>query len=149
MLRTKPDGNGGFDENSYRSADEVNAIRWENLSKPEHSKTIDYYRGLIAFRKAHSALRSQYRKDVFNSVQMIPFRNQHVVLFRVQDEEKEIFLIFNASSEAVSVALPAGIIFAITISFGNVLHLSKDSACSKVVYFVPVFLHSKAPILFS
>ena len=108
MLRTKPDGNGGFDENSYRSADEVNAIRWDNLSKPEHSKTIDYYRGLIAFRKAHSALRSQYRKDVFNSVQMIPFRNQHVVLFRVQDEEKEIFLIFNASSEAVSVNLPAG-----------------------------------------
>ncbi len=108
MLRTKPDGNGGFDENSYRSADEVNAIRWENLSKPEHSKTIDYYRGLIAFRKAHSALRSQYRKDVFNSVQMIPFRNQHVVLFRVQDEEKEIFLIFNASPEAVSVNLPAG-----------------------------------------
>ena len=108
MLRTKPDGNDGFDENSYRSADEVNAIRWENLSKPDHRKTIDYYRGLIAFRKAHSALRSQYRKDVFNSVQMIPFRNQHVVLFRVQDEEKEIFLIFNASSEAVSVNLPAG-----------------------------------------
>lgn len=108
MLRSKPDGNGGFDENSYRSSDEVNAIRWENLSMPEYSKTIDYYRGLIAFRKAHRALRNQYRKDVFNSVQMIPFRNPHVILFRVQDEAQELFLIFNTSSEAVSVDLPAG-----------------------------------------
>ena len=108
MLRTKPDGNGGFDENSYRSPDEVNAIRWDNLSKPEHSKTIEYYRGLIAFRKAHKALRNQLRKDVFHSVQMIPFRNQHAVLYRVQDEAQDLFLIFNASSEAVSVELPAG-----------------------------------------
>lgn len=108
MLRTKPDGNGGFDENSYRSPDEVNAIRWDNLSKPEHSKTIEYYRGLIAFRKAHKALRNQLRKDVFHSVQMIPFRNQHAVLYRVQDEAQDLFLIFNASSEAVSVELPTG-----------------------------------------
>ncbi len=108
MLRTKPDGNGGFDENSYRSPDEVNTIRWDNLSKPEHSKTIEYYRGLIAFRKAHKALRNQLRKDVFNSVQMIPFRNQHVVLYRVQEEAQDLFLIFNASFEPVSVNLPAG-----------------------------------------
>ena len=37
-------------------------------------------------------------KDVFNSVQMIPFRNQHAVLYRVQDEAQDLFLIFNASS---------------------------------------------------
>ena len=108
MLRTKPDGNGGFDENSYRSPDEVNAIRWDNLSKPEHSKTIEYYRGLIAFRKAHKALRNQLRNDGFHSVQMIPFRNQHAVLYRVQDEAQDLFLIFNASSESVSGELPAG-----------------------------------------
>lgn len=108
MLRTKPDGKGGFDENSYRSPDEVNAFRWENLAKPEYRKTIDYYRGLIAFRKAHSALRLSQRKDVLNSVEMIPYRNSQVVLYRVLGDGQDIFFIFNASEKAVSVDLPSG-----------------------------------------
>ncbi len=108
MLRTKPDGNGGFDENSYRSSDEVNAIRWENLSEPDYCKTIEYYRGLIAFRKAHSSLRHRYCKDVANSVQMIPHRNSQVVIYRVLGDEQDILLIFNAGSDEINVNLPDG-----------------------------------------
>lgn len=108
MLRTKPDGNGGFDENSYRSPDEVNAIRWENLSEPDYGKTIEYYRGLIAFRKAHSSLRLKLRKDVVNSVEMIPHRDSQVVIYRVLGDEQDILLVFNAGSDAVSVNLPSG-----------------------------------------
>ncbi len=37
------------DENSYRSGDEVNALRWDLIS--ENRDIVDYYRGLIAFRK--------------------------------------------------------------------------------------------------
>ena len=51
MLRTKPDGKGGFDENSYRAPDEVNAFRWENLGKPDYIKTINYYRSTIIMVK--------------------------------------------------------------------------------------------------
>lgn len=108
MLRTKPDGKGGFDENSYRSPDEVNAFRWENLSKPEYQKTIEYYRGLIEFRKTHTSLRHKYRKDVLNCVETIPFRNSQVVIYRISGDEKEIFLIFNASKDTVSIDLPSG-----------------------------------------
>lgn len=108
MLRTKPDGKGGFDENSYRAPDEVNAFRWENLGKPDYIKTIDYYRGLIAFRKAYSALRLSRRSDVLNSVEMIPCRNSQVVVYRVVRDEQDIFFIFNASEETVSVNLPNG-----------------------------------------
>ena len=108
MLRSKPDGKGGFDENSYRAPDEVNAFRWENLGKPDYIKTIDYYRGLIAFRKAYSALRLSLRKDVMNSVEMITYRNSQVVIYRVLCDSQDIFLVFNASEEAVSINLPDG-----------------------------------------
>lgn len=109
MLRSKPDGKGGFDENSYRAPDKVNAFRWENLGKPDYIKTIDYYRGLIAFRKAYSALRLSLRKDVLTSVEMIPCRDSQVVVYRVVRDGQDIFLVFNASEEAVSVNLPEGI----------------------------------------
>ena len=108
MLRTKPDGKGGFDENSYRSSDEVNAFRWENLSKPEYKKTIDYYRGLISFRKMHSALRHKYRSEVLNCVETIPHRNSQVVIYRVIGDEQDILLVFNASTDSVSIDLPSG-----------------------------------------
>lgn len=34
ILRTKPKGRGKFDDNSYRSPDRVNAIRWDTLECP-------------------------------------------------------------------------------------------------------------------
>lgn len=108
MLRTKPDGKGGFDENSYRSGDDVNAFRWENLSKPDYQKNIEYYRGLIAFRKAHDSLRLKYRKEVVNAVEMIPCRNSQVVVFKVTGTTEDILLIFNAGTDAVTVNLPTG-----------------------------------------
>ena len=52
MLRTK-DG----DENSYKSSDEVNNIRWDALAEGSdpHSMML-YYKGLIEMRKAYSIL---------------------------------------------------------------------------------------------
>lgn len=35
MLRTKPKENGGFDENSYASSDEVNSLKWDTLNEEE------------------------------------------------------------------------------------------------------------------
>ena len=58
ILRTKPDGKGGFDHNSFRSGDSVNAIRWDTLDKPAYQDVLRYYRGLIAFRKSHPQLRT-------------------------------------------------------------------------------------------
>ena len=53
MLRTKPDGKGGYNHNSYNSSDEVNNIKWNTL-KPGTAEydTMLYYKGLIALRKA-------------------------------------------------------------------------------------------------
>ena len=54
MLRTK-DG----DENSYKSSDAINNIDWEALTTTSNEyKTMLYYKGLIALRKAYPIFRA-------------------------------------------------------------------------------------------
>ena len=52
MMRSK-DG----DENSYNSSDEINNIRWDALTEDSNEYAMmQYYKGLIAMRKAYSIL---------------------------------------------------------------------------------------------
>ena len=52
MLRTKPDGKGGYDHNSYKSSDAVNNIDWSVLDgESRQYLTMLYYKGLIEMRK--------------------------------------------------------------------------------------------------
>ena len=109
MLRTKPDGKGGFVENSYNSPDSVNAIRWDALNDPERQKVYRYYQGLLAFRKAHKKLRLSKREQVLEKVTPIHLDNPHAVAFgigRIGDTQE--ILIFNAGLRAQEVALPQG-----------------------------------------
>ena len=58
MLRSKPDGNGGFDENSYASSDAVNNIDWSALAPNSDAlRMMSYYQGLIAMRKEYAIFR--------------------------------------------------------------------------------------------
>lgn len=106
MLRTKPDGNGGFNDNSYRAPDAVNALKWNDLNKREYRQNVEYYKGLLAFRKTHPALRLQTPEDVLSTVKPVAANNPQVAAYLVNES---IFVIFNASAEAVTVSLPEGI----------------------------------------
>ena len=54
MLRSKPMGDGKFDENSYKSSDEINNIRWDALKSDSIEKQMSlFYKGLIEMRKAY------------------------------------------------------------------------------------------------
>ena len=108
MLRTKPDGNGGFDENSYRAPDWVNAIKWSDLSKAEYKTTTEYYRGLIALRQAYSCLRLQTREAVLKAVSPVAVENSLGAAYHITGENQELFVIFNAASDALAIRLPAG-----------------------------------------
>ena len=108
MLRTKPRRGGRFDDNSYRSPDRVNALRWDTLDKPEYRQTLEYYRGLIAFRKAHEGLRQTRREAVRQSVFPIPVDNPHAVAYRIEDRYHTILAVFNADSQPVTLPLPSG-----------------------------------------
>jgi pullulanase len=60
MLRSKPKADGGFDENSYKSSDEINNIDWEVLVPGSNEyEMMRYYQGLIAMRKAVAMFTAQ------------------------------------------------------------------------------------------
>lgn len=108
ILRTKPKGRGKFDDNSYRSPDRVNAIRWDTLESPEYQETLAYYKGLIAFRKAHEGLRQTGREAVQASVFPVETGNPKAVCYRVEDRYHSILAIFNADDQPLTMTLPDG-----------------------------------------
>lgn len=109
MLRTKPDGQGGFVENSYKSPDSVNAIRWDLLESEEIANAYRYYQGLLAFRKAHKKLRLSSREKVLEQVTPIRLDNPHCVAFGIGSlgDTQEI-MIFNAGVCSETFCLPEG-----------------------------------------
>ena len=108
ILRTKPKGRGKFDDNSYRSPDRVNAIRWDTLESPEYQETLAYYKGLIAFRKVHEGLRQTGREAVQASVFPMETGNPKAVCYRVEDRYHSILAIFNADDQPLTMTLPDG-----------------------------------------
>ncbi|MDE7300225.1 MAG: type I pullulanase [Lachnospiraceae bacterium] len=113
MLRTKVKADGSFDENSYASSDVVNCLKWSDLDKKEYQQVFEYYKGLIAFRKAHAALRLTNADDVKNNVFPVSGMDANVVAFQINggvngETADSLFVIFNSNSEKVEVTLPDG-----------------------------------------
>ena len=109
MLRTKPAKKGKFDSNSYKSPDSVNSLKWNTLDQIEYRDVVDYYKGLISFRKAHPALRQRTRESVFRTIQPISCHNPHAFAFLIDHEDDDrIFVVFNADIQGVSISLPEG-----------------------------------------
>jgi len=109
LLRSKPDGKGGYDENSYRSPDRINAIQWSALEDPACRKNLDYYRGLIAFRKAHPALRQYNRAQILRQVTPVALKDPHAAAYRIDEGAHELLVIFNAGTHPLSMPLSAGV----------------------------------------
>lgn len=113
MLRSKPSATveGGFDENSYCSPDSTNSLKWDNLANVK--EVYDYYKGLIAFRKAHGALRMTEASDVQTKLVFMSGLDANVVAYTIEgspngETADKLAVIFNANKEAVNVPLPAG-----------------------------------------
>ena len=108
MLRTKPGKKGTFDHNSYRSPDRVNSLKWDDLEKEEYQITLEYYRGLIAFRKAHPSLRLTTRDEVWKAVHPVSMGNDHVAAFEISGRAHNLFVVFNADTDDFMAKLPQG-----------------------------------------
>lgn len=114
MLRSKPSANveGGFDENSYCSPDSTNSLKWDN--KANIMDIYDYYKGLIAFRKAHGALRMTATSDIQENLTFMSDLDANVVAYTIEgspngESADKIVVIFNANKNAVNVPLPSGV----------------------------------------
>ena len=111
FLREKKDATGKRVENSYNAPDEVNEIRWSWLDEPDRRATSDYYAGLIAFRKAHAALRLATKAQVEKNICYRWITNE-LVLFDIQGSgsvpgeiAENILVVFNTSGKKHSLKL--------------------------------------------
>ena len=113
MLRSKPDSKGGFVENSYKSSDRVNSIKWNLMDQDIYQDTVSYYRGLIAFRKAHPVLRLASAYEVLSHVVPVHCDHPQIAAFHINgnvpgESCQEMFLVFNAADTAHCIPLPTG-----------------------------------------
>lgn len=103
FLRSKPfPGGNVFDHNSYNSPDAVNSLKWDR--KALCRDVFEYYKGLIAFRKAHSAFRMYDKEDIAQNMVFIDRLPQRVVGFILHgdNEFEEIVVFFNPNDYPVT-----------------------------------------------
>lgn len=110
LLRTKP-GNGVnelFDSNSFKSSDEVNSIKWDDKTK--NYNVFKFYKGLIAFRKAHPSLRMRTQTEIQEHIKFLEDLENNVVAFHIRavEKDKEICVIHNGRNERTIVTIPVG-----------------------------------------
>ena len=116
ILRTKVKDDGTFDSNSFSSGDEVNCLKWETLDDPEYKANLEYYKGIISFRKAHGLLRLADGAEVEKRVKAVEGLDKNVIAFDMDNSDRavngeeadELFLIFNPNLEETTVSLPKG-----------------------------------------
>ena len=114
MLREKLYESGKREENSYNKGDAVNHIEWSNLDKAAYAENSAYYKGLIAFRKAHPALRYSTAAEVADNVQKVTASGKIVTMLidgngaKDRGEKDDILVILNANNAAKTVNLPEG-----------------------------------------
>ena len=105
LFRTKM----GID-NSYQSPDSINIIPWENKEKYD---LWEYYREMIAIRRAHKGFRLGCAEAVKEHVEFLPTENEHLIVYRIKDLEgidtaKSLVVLLNGGDEAQEVEIPEG-----------------------------------------
>lgn len=113
MLRAKMKSGGGYDDNSYASSDAINSLKWDTLDDEQYMNVYNYYKGLIAFRKEHAALRLTNAEDVKAHVTPVDGLDPNVVAFQIDggvngEVSDGMFVIFNPNNEETELTLPDG-----------------------------------------
>ena len=97
--------------NTYCSPDSVNAIDWD--LKAANRQQFDYYRNLIALRKAHPAFRMTTTEEVARNIVFDKIKEPCLVAYSIKnnangDQWKEIKVVFNGNNSDRTVNVPKG-----------------------------------------
>lgn len=102
--RSKPIENSReVSDNSYNLSLYTNALRYERDEMKE--QLLCYYKGLIAFRKAHKGLRLSTAEEVRTKLHFLENTPEKVVGFTLEEGKKCLLVVYNASEEKVSIEL--------------------------------------------
>ena len=97
--------------NSYESPDSINHLDWNNLKR--YPQVMEYYKNLIALRKAHPAFHMGSADMVRNNLDFLPTGNC-LVAFHINGKNVpgetwgDIYVAFNANKRARSIQVPNG-----------------------------------------
>ncbi len=99
----------GGDENSYKSPDSVNSLKWNEREK--NSDMVSYFKGLLEIRKAHSAFRLANTNDVKRQLKFSATTPDLIAYSLDATKQangvKRLFVIHNSSKKPRIVKLPA------------------------------------------
>jgi len=106
LLRTKQ----GI-ANSFESPDSINQIDWSRKTK--YKAVFEYYKGLVALRKAHPAFRMPSTEMIQKHLKFVETGIPGLIAYRINDNAngdswKNIMVILNGNATAQSVKLPKG-----------------------------------------
>ena len=96
-------------DNSYQSPDSINIIPWEN--KIQYADLFEYYKQMIAIRRAHKGFRLGCAEAVAAHVEFLPTENEHLVIYRIKDLEgkdtaKSLIVLLNGGAEQAKADVP-------------------------------------------
>ena len=112
IMRSKPAfGDDGYSENSYDSPDYTNQIRWDKKANETTLSVFNYYKGLIALRKAHPAFRMTSSSDIASNLEFVNLGN-NLLAFKLKnyangDDYQTILVVFNNESKIKIFTTPA------------------------------------------
>lgn len=100
--------------NSYNQPDSINAIDWNNKSL--YRDQFDYYKELIALRKAHPAFRMTTAEDIANNLvfdEINSTEKPNLISYSLKnhangDNWEEIKVVFNGASYYQDIEIPQG-----------------------------------------
>jgi pullulanase len=99
----------GGNDNSYQSGDAVNALKWQ--MRESNGVVTNYFKGLLAIRKAHPAFRMSTAREVASNLKFIAAPSSVVAYSingkAVRDSWSSIVVAHNPNAKAVIVKLPA------------------------------------------
>lgn len=112
FLRSKPDGSGGYDHNSYESPDSVNQLRWDLKAEALNMSVFTYYKGLIALRKAHPAFRMATAKEVIANVKFVYEDKPGILAYTIanyaNNDSWGTILVIHNNGNFIQLKLPEG-----------------------------------------
>ena len=106
LYRTKK----GID-NSYQSPDSINTIPWEN--KEKYADLVEYYRQMIAIRRAHKGFRLGTAELVKEHVEFMDTENESLIIYRINnleefDSAKSLTVLLNGGAKQAKAEVPEG-----------------------------------------
>ncbi len=97
--------------NSYNKPDSINEIDWSRKTK--YKSLFEYYKGLVALRKAHPAFRMTSTAMINENLKFLAPGGPGLIVYRISnnangDKWKSILVILNGNTVSKTVKLPKG-----------------------------------------